>query len=186
LISNLSGSAQSVAASTDSDYSGTVGMGGGAGQNGRNGLVVISWGGISDTTPPSAPGSISLGQNSNYRKSPTLTFADASDANGISGYQVQVYEQSNDSILLPWTTLQPGSRIAGTFTQGSTYYAKIRAIDRFGNIGSALSTSAPWTTPVCSHGSHSALQGSSTVSVDGACPITLMAWGAGGGGGFSA
>lgn len=119
-----------------------------------------------DTTPPSAPGSLTA--TATGPTSVRLNWAASSDNVGVTGYQVY-----RDSASTPLASLS-GSATSYTDTTAAaeqTYTYTVSARDAAGNTASA--TSAPVTTPAASSGATTTVLASDDVTIAQATPTAL-------------
>ena len=102
-----------------------------------------------DTTPPSAPGTVRDGTGSDivYTTSTTQLAANwdaASDAqSGISGYQYAIGTSAGGTQTVTWTSLGNVTTVTKTglsLTNGQTYFFSVRAVNGVGLTGSATNS----------------------------------------------
>lgn len=124
-----------------------------------------------DSTPPSAPGSLTA--TATGPTSVRLNWTASSDAFGVTGYEVY-----RDSASTPLATLgaTATSYTDSTADPAQTYTYTVRAEDAVGNAASA--TSAPVTTPAAPAGATTTFVATDDVTIAQATPTALSSAGA--------
>jgi alpha-tubulin suppressor-like RCC1 family protein len=102
-----------------------------------------------DTTTPTAPTEISFINYSGTTKSPAISFTAATDAGGVSHYEVRIFKNSNHSQVYDWRNIgpsSPGVAIGLSLSNLETYTLELRAVDKVNNVSSAANTNLTWTS----------------------------------------
>ena len=101
-----------------------------------------------DTSPPTTPGSPSwAGSYWGYTStSPAVSWTASTDSgSGVSYYQIALGTTAGAQNVVAWTSIGnvTSYSFSGlTLTNGSSYYATVRAVDAVGNISTAANTSS--------------------------------------------
>ncbi|MGZ3774501.1 MAG: beta strand repeat-containing protein [Bdellovibrio sp.] len=155
---------------------------------GNESAVATSDGWTVDTTPPTAPGTISYGAATsavNFQSPSTSWGASTDVGSAISYYEVAVGTTAGGTNMLNWTNIGnvTSATISGiaALAANTNYYTSLRAVDLAGNTSNV--TQGPAWTFVCGHGSQGfTYTGSLQTLVLDSCvsTVTIKAWGAGG------
>jgi hypothetical protein len=93
---------------------------------------------IHDDMGPSLPTSVDDGTYLNsLTTSPSVSWVESSDENGVDHYEVAIGSTPGDSDILNWTRARSGDSFSSlNLTSELSYYASVRAVDKISNISS--------------------------------------------------
>jgi YVTN family beta-propeller protein len=102
--------------------------------------------GATDTTPPSAPGTLTATASSTSATTMNLSWGPATDNVAVTGYQVERCQGAGCSnFALVFTTTQTSSTTNVNLTPGTSYSYRMRATDAAGNVGAYSNVSSATT-----------------------------------------
>ncbi len=152
--------------STPGSYTVGLTVTGPGGSNVKTKPNYITVTGSSDTTPPSAPGTLTAVAAGS--SAINLTWSAATDNVGVTGYRVERCQGASCTTFAQIATPTGTSYNDSGLVAGSTYRYRVRATDAAGNLGayspiaSATTSSAPDTTPPTAPASLTATAAGST------------------------